>query len=94
VVADGVGLPRGLDKPVPNSSAARRVCITLGAGSVTRHTLLTNMGDISLVTSERAMRAKPIHHPPGNSGLGRAIVLAVVFIGGMYAIAAALISVV
>jgi len=52
------------------------------------------MGDISLVTLERAMRAKPIHHPPGNSGIGRAIVLAVVFIGGMYAIAAALISMV
>jgi hypothetical protein len=52
------------------------------------------LGEIALVTLERAMRAKSILHTHGNGGLGRAIALAVVFIGGMYAIAATLIGMV
>ena len=59
-----------------------------------RYTFLTNMGDISLVTLERAMRAKPVPHAHGKSSVGRALVFAIIFISGMYAIAATLIGMV
>lgn len=78
---------------------ARPFAFSLRENSVTRYAFLTISGHISHGhLEEETMRAKAMRpvdvSTQGNSGLGRAFAVAIVFTGGMYAIATTLIGMV